>query len=41
VTRALLTAIAVMLSGAAHAAQCEGTGPDLKEPALCSKLFVF
>lgn len=40
-TRALLTIIVALLSGGAHAAQCEGTGPDLKEPALCSKLFVF
>lgn len=40
-TRALLTIVAALLAGTAHAAQCGGTGPDLKEPALCSKLFVF
>lgn len=40
-TRAFLTVVAALVSGAAQAAQCEGTGPDLKEPALCSKLFVF
>lgn len=40
-TRALLIIIAALLSAPAHAAQCDGTGPDLKEPALCSKLFVF
>jgi hypothetical protein len=40
-TRAYLIVIATLLSAPAHAAQCDGTGPDLKEPALCSKLFVF
>jgi hypothetical protein len=39
--RAFLTIVAALLSGTAHAAQCGGSGPDLKEPALCSKLFEF
>ena len=33
--------LALLMSGAAHAAQCGGTEPDLKEPALCSKQFEF
>jgi len=40
-TRALAIIIIALLSGTAHAAQCDGNGRDLKEPALCSKLFVF
>lgn len=41
--RRLLIGIAFTLltSGVGHATQCDGAGPALKEPALCSKLFEF
>jgi hypothetical protein len=41
-SRVLLAILVVLLMpGAAAAAQCRGSGPDLKEPAVCSRLFGF
>jgi hypothetical protein len=37
----LLPILAALGCGSAHAAECSGTDPELKSPALCSKLFVF